>query len=311
MVGTGAGAISLSLAGTAGLVMFFVGLFLSMVDDLGGENVRDFVTGVCCRSSAPRNGTGFERGACKTWTLDDQNWDPKRTRELVKENLEDGAFDFCITYFGSQFIIQVLRYSDSFFQPDSVQPYAVIFNMGLHHIFYGQGQLSYQNDLEKLTIQVTQILEQQNASRAINGTTGLPLTKFIYHTMTAYDEERFPYLDPIRRNERTDLFVRIQERHFADNKVWKVVDANRLTKYLDKRHVWLQVKHGDGIHPTKPFYQTMALLDFNYVMRDLESFCTNADDLEYKEFLIDHQDKELEANMRKRHGWGLYSNFAR
>ncbi|GAQ81948.1 hypothetical protein KFL_000950240 [Klebsormidium nitens] len=285
--------------------------FASMVEDLSSDTAPDFVSGICCRSSDPRNGTGLERGACKTWTLVDQDWDPRRTRELVKENLEEGGFDFCMTYFGVQFILQVLSYNEYFFQQDSIQPLAVIYNMGLHHIMYGQGQLFYEKDLEKLTIQVTQILEQQNASLAVSGTKGLHLTKFIYHTMTAYDEEIFQYVDPNRRNERTDLFVKVQERHFAVNKVWKVVDAYRLTKYLDRRHTWLQVTPGDGIHPAKPFYQIMALLDLNYIVRDLESFCTKVDDLEYKEFLIDHEDTELAENMRQRHGWGLYSNFAR
>ncbi|GAQ81178.1 hypothetical protein KFL_000730150 [Klebsormidium nitens] len=279
----------------------------SIAADLGVEIDTEPLWAVCCKD-------GKE---CKTWEYKDINWEAKRVAGLVTGALRDEGFEFCVTYTPVQFISQVVENFDTLFQADMVQPFAVVMNMGLHHIYHGQGQLAYRADLEALTARLRKVREVQR------GSDGVTKTMFIYHTLTAYSEELFGFIDPLRRNERTELFVRQQEEHFraTGGSLYRVLDSHRLTKYLDKRHFWHQLTFGDGIHPGLPYYQIASLLDYNFVVKGVISFCTNADDLEYKPLALHANsgrmlDKEAEGDevenlkaMRRVHGWGSFSPF--
>jgi hypothetical protein len=260
------------------------------------------IAGICCPSEG-LNGND----SCRTWTFADENWEVSEGPERVRKELALGDVDFCITYSALQFHRNAMTQLEALFPGDevSVQPMAVVYNMGLHPIYMGHSQLAFRKDLENLTERLRAIRTRQKGEQVSENR--VP-TRFLYHTITAYSEEVFGFIDPLRRNERTDLFVRIQETHFERNPgVYHVVDANRLTRYLDWRHVWARLKMVDGIHPAKPFYEILSLLDYNYILRGLVSFCTKPDDLEYQEMEVanysDEQKPIIEA-LRRVHGWG-------
>lgn len=286
--------------------------FVTIAEEILGLEVETIphARGICCSlDGLARNSSD----RCIMWTSHDFDIQDRSTLtwERARKALREKTADFCITYEHHIFITDAFGLLPLLFRPGEIQPLVVVYDMGLHSISHGSSRLAFRHSAETLTEKLRAVRLQQreegyqkwaNETRGKIVSTDRPMfTRFIYHMPTALTEEVFTFVDPLRRNERVELFVKILEQHTERNAdLYDVVDTSRLTRFIDRRHNWMQLKVMDGIHPYWPFYHLVTLLDFNYIS-GLFSLCANKDDLEYLE------GKEMNAKkdeMWKIHGWG-------
>ncbi|GAQ81176.1 hypothetical protein KFL_000730130 [Klebsormidium nitens] len=214
--------------------------FMTIAEEILGleANTIPHTHGICCTlDGLARNSSD----RCTTWIGTDINpQDPSTyTWERARRALRDKTADFCFTLLDNIIVTDAIGAVPLLFKPGEIHPLVVVYDMGLHSMFHGFSQLGYRHHLETLTEKLRAVRQQQleagKARKWANETgvqtvssEGMMFTRFIYHMPTAYTEDIFKFVDPLRRNERTELFVKILEQHVAKNEdLYSVVDTNR------------------------------------------------------------------------------------